>query len=93
MFGLMVLFGIGMFAVLAFIAVALLGVVAKVILLPLRLMMLPFKLLALPFIAIALVVKFAFVVAIGSVLIALLIPLAILALLIGAPVAIIASMT
>ena len=35
-----------MFAVVAFTAVALVGVVAKVILLPLRLMLLPFKLLA-----------------------------------------------
>jgi hypothetical protein len=40
-----------------------------------------------------LIVKFAFVIAIGSVVVALLIPLVILALVIGAPIAIIASLT
>jgi hypothetical protein len=56
-------------------------------------MFLPLKLLALPFIAVALIVKFAFVIAIVSVVVALLIPLAILALVIGAPIAIVASLT
>ena len=90
MFALMALFGLMMFAV---VAIALFAVAAKLILLPLRLMLLPLKLLALPFIAIALIVKFAFVIAIGSIVVALLIPLAILALVIGAPIAIVASLT
>jgi hypothetical protein len=55
--------------------------------------LLPLKLLTLPFIAIALLVKFAFVIAIGSIVFALLIPLLILAVVIGAPIAIIASLT
>ena len=62
MFALVMLFGLAMFAVVTFVAVALIAVVAKVVLLPLRLMLIPFKLLALPFIAIALLVKFAFLV-------------------------------
>jgi hypothetical protein len=90
MFALMALFGLMMFAV---VAIALFAVAAKLILLPLRLMLLPLKLLALPFIAIALIVKFAFVFAIGAVIVALLIPLAIVALVIGAPIAIVASLT
>ena len=92
MFALMTLFGIAMFAAVAFTAVALVAVVAKIVLLPLRLVLMPLKLLALPFIAIALLVKFAFLIAFGSVVIALLIPLAILALVIGAPIAILASL-
>jgi hypothetical protein len=93
MFALMTLFGLAMFAVMAFVGVALLGVLAKVVLLPFRLMLLPLKLLALPFIAIALLVKFAFLVAFGSIIFALLIPRAILALLVAAPVAIISSLS
>jgi hypothetical protein len=90
MFALMALFGI---MIVAVIAVAFFAVAAKLILLPLRLLFLPLKLLALPFIAIALIVKFAFVIALGSIVVALLIPLAILALVIGAPIAIVASLT
>jgi len=84
MFGLMALFGLAMFV---FVGVhwrwrfwrSLRSDSAA-----LRLAMLPLKLLAFPFIAVALLVKFAFLIAIGSVVVALLIPLAILAILIGA---------
>ena len=93
MFALMMLFGLAVVAVIGFAAVALVAVLAKVILLPFRLLLLPLKLLALPFIAVAFLMKFVFLVTFGSIVVALLIPVAILGLVFAVPVAIVSALS
>ena len=87
------LMGLFAFLFIVFCAITVFALAAFALKMTFKLVLLPIKLLLLPFIAIAVIIKLAFLLALGAIVMAILIPIAILLAIVVGPFLLVSALT